>query len=203
MSALQSAKLFLAPLGWRLLSGTLRLDPPVPPPTAGGVIFACLHRDILPALIYVRSLRPALVVSNSPDGDILVRTLGHENYAFVRGESGEDGRRAFVHLRRLVEGGAHAGLAVDGPRGPFGFIHEGVLQLARFTGRPIVPLGFLCGMAASLNTWDRTVVPWPGSRVKVLQAPPVHVPRDATSQELAVTRELLATWFAGEAEATS
>ena len=203
MSALQSAKLFLAPLGWQLLSGTLRLDPTVPPATDGGVIFACLHRDILPAIVYVRTLRPALVVSNSPDGDLLVRALGRENYAFVRGESGEDGRRAFVNLRRLVEDGAHAGLAVDGPRGPFGFIHEGVLQLARFTGRPIVPLRFVCARAWSLNTWDRTVVPWPGSRVTILQAPPLHVPRDATSREMGETREWLAAWFAGGAEAES
>jgi lysophospholipid acyltransferase (LPLAT)-like uncharacterized protein len=196
MRGLQGWKLALAPVGWRLLCATTRLAPAGPPPaTPDPCIFACLHRDILPAIMYVRPLRPVLLVSNSPDGDILVRTLGAGNYGFVRGASGENGGRAFVQMRRLVEAGRSAGVAVDGPRGPYGVVQEGVLQLARLTGRPIVPLVARARRAVVLDTWDRTVVPWPFSRVEMGQAPPLHLDRQAGADELAAARQRLSDWF--------
>lgn len=200
MSRWQGLKMAAAPLGWRLLGSTVRLHPRGLPAEAEPAIYACLHRDILPAILFVRPVRPVLVVSHSPDGEILVRTLGEQGYGFVRGATGEGGGRAFVELRRLVENGASAGLAVDGPRGPFGCVHDGVLQLARLTGRPVVGLRCRYGAAVSLGTWDRTRVPWPGSRVHVELAPPVLVPREAGAAELASRRESLAAWLLADGE---
>ncbi len=114
----QGLKLLLAPLGWRLLRATVRVVPPSPPPVSGPRIFACLHRDILPAILHVRAARPVLMVSSSPDGDILVRTLGERDYGFVRGSGEEHGGRAFVALCRAVEEGRARGWRWTGPRGP-------------------------------------------------------------------------------------
>ena len=173
MMVLQGLKMIMAPPVWGMLRSTVRLDlSSQGDEYPDGCIFACLHRDILPAIMYVRAARPVLVVSNSPDGDILVRTLGERHYSFVRGASGEGGGRAFVQLRRLVEDGRHAGLAVDGPRGPYGVVHEGVIRLARLTGRAIVPLVARPGRATRLGTWDRTVVPWPFSRLEMIRGAP-------------------------------
>ena len=96
MTPLQRAKLLLAPLGWRLLTTTVRVRPARPAAPPGPCIFACLHRDILPAILHVRDRRPVLMVSASPDGDILVRTLGERDYGFVRGSSEGGGGRALV-----------------------------------------------------------------------------------------------------------
>jgi len=195
VSVLQRLKYLAASGGWRLMRDTLRLDPLLPPVPEGAIVFACLHRDILPALLYVRTLKPVLVVSNSPDGDLLVHALGDEDFSYVRGATGDGGSRVFVALRRLVENGAHAGLAVDGPRGPFGVVHDGVLQLARLTGRPIVPLRCRCRVSSSLRTWDHAAIPWPGSRVEIRQGPALLVPRDASLEDLADTRNRLAAWL--------
>ena len=51
MSPLQRAKLLLGPVGWWLLRTTVRVRPALPDAPAGPCIFACLHRDILPAII--------------------------------------------------------------------------------------------------------------------------------------------------------
>lgn len=150
---LQGLKLVLAPPAWTLLSHLVRIDQRAPSqvPT-GPCIFACLHRDILPAILYVQPARPALMVSHSP----------------ARVFTGEGGGRALVALRRELEAGHSVGVAVDGPKGPFGAIHEGVLHLARLTGAPIVPLRAVSRRALVLGTWDRTVVPLPmgGTRIE-------------------------------------
>lgn len=54
MPLLQALKLALAPPVWRLLTASWRCNETAlgPRPDAGPVIFACLHRDILPAIRY-------------------------------------------------------------------------------------------------------------------------------------------------------
>lgn len=199
MMVLHGLKMILAPPVWGMLRSTVRLDfSSQGDEYPDGCIFACLHRDILPAIMHVRAARPVLVVSNSPDGDILVRTLGERHYSFVRGASGEGGGRAFVQLRRLVEDGRHAGLAVDGPRGPHGVVHEGVIRLARLTGRAIVPLVARPGRATRLASWDRTIVPWPFSRVEMIRGAPRYVSAESAAAELEEARRDLEAWFADE-----
>ena len=187
-------KLWLAPVAWRLLSGGWRCNAtalaagPVPHP----VIFACLHRDILAAIRYCRPARPTLLVSKSPDGQILIRTLAREGYGFVRGSTGHDGHEGFVGLLRTLRAGRHVGVAVDGPRGPFGHIHPGALQLARRSGAPIVPLTVSGEGCRNLQTWDRTLVPLPWARLTVTAGEPVPVAADADPAELDRLSELLA-----------
>lgn len=182
----QRLKLALAPPMWRWLAGSWQInltarrdgDP------QGPVIFACLHRDILPAIRHCQPAGPALLVSKSDDGQILIRTLAPDGFRFVRGSTGHDGREGYVGLLRELRGGHHVGVAVDGPRGPFGHVHPGALQLARRAAVPIVPLTVRARRCVRLNTWDRTVVPWPRARVEVTVHPELNVPPDADPSAL-------------------
>lgn len=168
---------------------------PEPDSGDGPFIFACLHRDILPAIMFVRSARPALLVSDSLDGEILVKTLGRREYRFVRGATGGDGGRALVLLRRELDAGHSVGLAVDGPEGPFGSIREGVLHLARLTGVPVVPLVARASRPLVLDTWDRTVVPMPFRGVKMEIGPILWIPRDLGTHDMAGYLTRLAEFF--------
>lgn len=183
---LHRLKLALAPVGWRLLSGTWRCPSTevTPNDPGGAVIFACLHRDILVAIRFCRSARPSLLVSKSTDGQILIRTLQRDGFGFVRGSTGHDGREGFVGLMRELRAGRHVGLAVDGPRGPFGRVHPGALQLARRAAVPIVPLRVAGSGCIQLNTWDRTRVPLPGARLEVTVMPRLLVDPDADAEEM-------------------
>ena len=135
--AVQGLKLALAPLALaHPAPATGGLEPVGPsgcrtPAPASSP--ACTGTSCRPSATSDRA-RPALLVSNSPDGEILVRTLGGQDYGFVRGGTGEDGGRAFVRLARQLDAGHSVGLAVDGPEGPYGAIQTGVLQLARLDG---------------------------------------------------------------------
>ncbi|MCK9995404.1 MAG: DUF374 domain-containing protein [Candidatus Krumholzibacteria bacterium] len=195
--SLQRWKLALAPVVWHFLKSTVSVGEFVPRGNLGNgpVIFACLHRDILPAIMYVRGVRPALLVSDSPDGDILVKTLGRRDYRIVRGATGGDGRRALVLLRRELEAGHSVGLAVDGPEGPFGSIREGVLHLARMTGAPVAPLVARASHPLVLNTWDRTVVPIPFRKVEVDIGPVIWISQDSRDVDMKKHLAGLAEFF--------
>lgn len=198
---LQGLKMTLAPWAWRLLEGSLNLEPLSPSYLTGGpYIFSCLHRDILPTIMHVKSARPVLLVSHSGDGDILVRTLGTTYYGYVRGATGEDGGRAFMGLMRHLEAGRNVGIAVDGPKGPFGRIHDGVLQLARLSRAAIVPLVATPSRARTLASWDRTVVPYPWSRVTFQKGPMMSLPRQAKEDDMILARRDLARFFGVEEE---
>lgn len=201
--SLQRCKLALAPGAWRFLKATvgLREFSAGSDLEAGPIIFACLHRDILPAIMFVRGVRPTLLVSDSPDGDILVKTLGQQDYRFVRGATGGDGRRALVLLRRELDAGHSVGLAVDGPEGPFGSIREGVLHLARVTGAPVAPLVARTNRPLVLDTWDKTVVPVPFRRVEMIIGPVLRIPRDTEEHDMAGYLARLAEFFGVEEEA--
>ena len=178
--SLQRWKLRLAPLAWRLLvaASPVRPRPEARPAHAGPVIFACLHRDLIPAILYVRPARPVLLVSHSADGEVLIRVLSPDGFGFARGSTGRGGGAAFVRLLTALREGRSVGVAVDGPRGPFGEVREGVVQLSRLSGRPIVGLRARPGRSWRLRTWDRTLVPWPGVGVEVRESPPLQVPAD-------------------------
>ncbi len=169
-SGMQGLKLLLAPVMWRFFERTVKIETYTP--TVDNIdqpiIFVSLHRDLIPAIMYLKPTKLAIVVSNSPDGDILVHTLGTENYNFIRGASGKDGGRAFVGMRRMLESDVSVGIAVDGPEGPFGNIHDGAFRLARLTGYPILPVKADPGRALRLGSWDRTVVPFPFTDVKMV-----------------------------------
>jgi lysophospholipid acyltransferase (LPLAT)-like uncharacterized protein len=182
--ALGRLKLALARPGWRLLSVAWSCNE-APPPDGRARIYACLHRDIMPAIRYCRSARPTLLVSKSPDGQILARALADDGFGFVRGSTGHDGHEGFVGLLRVLRAGGVVGVAVDGPRGPFGHVHPGALQLARRSGAPIIALTVRCRGCVQLRTWDRTVVPLPGARLQVAPADPLIVAADAGPEQLA------------------
>lgn len=191
----QPLKEGLAPALWRFLAATARpraAEGQAPAASRPAAIFACLHRDILPALLYVRRWRPVLLVSQSRDGDVLIRTLRPDGFEFARGSTGPTGGPGFVRLLAALREGRCVGLAVDGPRGPFGAVRDGVMQLSRLSGRPIVPLWAGEGRYWRLRTWDRTLVPWPGAAFTLVEGPPLQVAPDAGEAEMAAARGRLA-----------
>jgi lysophospholipid acyltransferase (LPLAT)-like uncharacterized protein len=202
--SLHASKMLLGPLGWRLCFGSVRVhaerasEAPSPSPC----IYACLHRDLIPAILHVRRERPVLLVSSSPDGDILVRILRRYGFGFSRGSTGKDGGQAFVRLLAALRSGRSVGVAVDGPRGPFGAVREGAVQLSRRSGRPIVPLLVRPGRHWRLHNWDRTVVPCPFSRIAILEGEPLLVEPGVAGSELEAWRQRLAGALLGEAPRT-
>lgn len=141
--------------------------------------FAVLHGRSLAMLACMRYEGCTALVSRSRDGDWATALLGALGYGVVRGSSSRGGTAGLRGLLRAASAGRVPALTVDGPRGPAGRVAPGVVALSQIAGIWIVPLAASCRRSLRLRSWDRTLLPAPGSGLLVLAGRPVKVPRDA------------------------
>ena len=119
---------------WRV-----RMHGCVPDVSDPGHLVAFLHGDMLVPATYYRRTPAAVLISRHGDGELIaqiLRRLGRHRP--VRGSSTRGGARAVLEFLRRH---ADVGWAVtpDGPRGPRGRVHDGVIMLAAGSGRPVLP----------------------------------------------------------------
>ena len=115
-----------------------------------------------------------LLISSSKDGELLARTMKYFNHDTVRGSSSRGGRAAFKKMLDLCQEGVDIVLTPDGPRGPRHELKDGVVQLARMSGRPVMPLAFVCSRGHRFKSWDRFLFPFPFSRSVYSFGDPVY-----------------------------
>jgi lysophospholipid acyltransferase (LPLAT)-like uncharacterized protein len=71
----------------------------------------------------------------------------------------------------------------DGPRGPAYRIQDGIIQLAKVTGRPIIPVSTFTHWKIRLKSWDQLQVPLPFTRCDLKYGEPIWIPREASDEE--------------------
>jgi lysophospholipid acyltransferase (LPLAT)-like uncharacterized protein len=104
-----------------------------------------------------------LLISSSKDGELLARTMKYFGQDTVRGSSSRGGRAAFKEMLDLCQEKVDIVLTPDGPRGPRLELKDGVVQLARMSGRPVMPMAFVCSRGHRFKSWDRFMFPYPFS----------------------------------------
>ncbi|MDO3379569.1 lysophospholipid acyltransferase family protein [Geoalkalibacter halelectricus] len=127
-------------------------------------IFPFWHEQLLLMIKCYRGPGAKILISSSKDGELIARTMELFGQGTVRGSSSRGGAAA---LRSLVQAGKEPfdlGITPDGPRGPRREIKEGIVHLARLTGRGVVPLAFVCSRGYRFSSWDRFLLPYPFSR---------------------------------------
>lgn len=147
---------------------------------ARGPVIVALWHFSFPFLVYhFRSYDSVLLVSASRDGEILARLMNCLGYRTARGSAARKGAvEALREMVRLIkEEGLHSAAVADGSRGPAQKAQRGIIHLASRTGAPIIPV--ICGADRKVrfNSWDRTLLPLPFSRVTVFYGEPLYVPR--------------------------
>jgi lysophospholipid acyltransferase (LPLAT)-like uncharacterized protein len=170
------------------------------PEDHGALLFAFLHGNILPTAYIHRSTKAAVMISEHGDGEVIAQIASRLGYVPVRGSSTRGGARAFLRLAR-----DHADRIVaitpDGPRGPRGSVHEGVIQLAAETGRKILPASYAVLRGKRLGSWDRFVIPGPFARIVEHLGEPLAVPKGLDGLHRAeLARELERRFVEGEAK---
>ena len=115
-----------------------------------------------------------LLVSPSKDGELFVRTMKYFDHETVRGSSSRGGRAALRELLSLCKEKEDIVLTPDGPRGPRHELKDGVVQLARMSGRPIIPVAFTCHRGHRFKSWDRFLLPYPFSRGVFSYGAPIY-----------------------------
>lgn len=156
------------------------------------VIFAIWHDQLLLMVNAYRGPGARILISQSKDGELIAKTLECFGLGAVRGSSSRGGRKAFRALLALAREPYDLAITPDGPRGPRHQVKEGVVQLARLSGRPVVPLSFACSRGYRFSSWDRFLLPFPFSRgVFVFGEPLVfHKEESIESFQQRLTRNL-------------
>jgi lysophospholipid acyltransferase (LPLAT)-like uncharacterized protein len=155
------------------------------------VIYAFWHGHLLYLMYRYRGSGVYILVSQSEDGEMLSRILQRFGLPTIRGSSSRGGRRSLLELVRRARAGASAAIAPDGPRGPRHQAQSGIITLARLTEIPIIPLAVGARWKIECQSWDRFLLPLPGSRVIVAYGESVVVPSDADTEVLEQKRQEL------------
>lgn len=158
---------------------------------APAILTAWHGRHLLPPLFRRGDTRLAVLVSRSRDGEInaaVARGIGME---VIRGSGGRNpkrwvekgGVRGMLEMLDALENGVSVAMVADVPRGTPGRCGPGIVQLARLSGRPIVPTAAATRPRITLPTYDRMQVPLPYGWGAFVAGVPIHVDRDPQRTE--------------------
>ena len=138
--------------------------------------------------------RAASLVSRSPDGEVNAIALRHAGVRAIRG-SGARGRdfrdkggvAAMRAMVRALNDGEMVVMTADVPK-IARRCGEGIVTLARLSGRPIVPVAVVTSRRKDFDTWDKTFVGLPFGRGAIVLGEPLFVSGDAGPVALEAAR---------------
>ncbi|MDR3435900.1 lysophospholipid acyltransferase family protein [Telmatospirillum sp.] len=152
-------------------------------------ILAFWHGRILMMPYCWRREKPInMLISQHRDGQIIAQTVSHFGIDTVSGSSSKGGSAALRTMLKSLKAGQCIGITPDGPRGPRMRASDGIVQVARLSGCPIIPCSFSAGRRKILGSWDRFVVALPFSKGLFVWGAPIEVPSDSRADELLAIR---------------
>ena len=173
---------------------TVNFEPLRPLMDSRRFILAFWHARILMLSYVHKGLGAAILVSRSDDGELIARVVQKQGHVTVRGSSSKGGLPALARLIKTLGSENRPGVVVpDGPQGPRYVVQPGVILMAKRTGYPIIPLTCSSRKMKIFKSWDRFVLPFPGSDGRVAYGTPIHVPEDADGETLRACRRRLET----------
>jgi lysophospholipid acyltransferase (LPLAT)-like uncharacterized protein len=123
------------------------------------IILAFWHAQQLMIPLGYRGTGSHVLISQHGDGEIIARIIARFGHDAVRGSSTRGGTGAMRALIKLGRSGRDLVVTPDGPKGPRQVAKVGVVQLAKATGLPIVPLAFACSKKnfsrVGIGSWSR------------------------------------------------
>ncbi len=128
------------------------------------------NRLFLAGEVYRRFRHPRVtygLVSASKDGAWLAAFFELVGLRTVRGSSSRRGREAMFELAARLSEGSDVSITPDGPRGPIYSFKPGPAILVRRSDARVLLIGSTSGAAWRLRSWDRFILPWPFSTVRI------------------------------------
>ena len=126
------------------------------------------------------------LISASNDGEIIAEAALSLGVKSVRGSSKRHGASAALSLIDKLKEGSSIGIMVDGPRGPKGKVKDGIINIAKLSGVPIIPVSWQSRQKTfvKFNSWDSFQIPFGPCKTIALFGEPVYIPNDATKEEI-------------------
>jgi 3-deoxy-D-manno-octulosonic-acid transferase len=158
-------------------------------------IVALWHGQFMMASMHRPDVPVAAMVARHGDAEFIGATMENLGVDLVRGAGAGDrkkdrgGASALRAALQCLANGTSFVMTADVPPGPARRCGEGIVTLARMSGRPIVPLAVASSRSLVLDTWSRLTINLPFSKLAYVYGEPIFVPRDATPGQLEDIRQ--------------
>lgn len=129
-----------------------------------------------------------MLISSHRDGLIIARTVSYFGIDTVAGSTSKGGSAALRTMLKSLKTGICVGITPDGPRGPMMRASEGIVQVARMSGKPVFPCTYSAARRRLMGSWDQFMVAWPFSRGVFEWGRPIFVPADASPEQMEAAR---------------
>jgi len=154
-------------------------------------IGAFWHGRLLMMPFAYKGRKLSFLVSPHRDGQVAGKALERFGFHAILGSTYRKGFSGFREMVKAHRDGSDVAVVPDGPRGPRHRAQIGVIELAKLTGRPVIPFTFSASRRKVLRTWDRFLIPYPFSKGVFLWGEPVHVDPKGDRSHLEERRLLL------------
>ncbi|MBN8913081.1 MAG: DUF374 domain-containing protein, partial [Rhizobiales bacterium] len=142
-----------------------------------------------------KNFRVSAIAARHADASAIRALLGQFDIEVVQGAGANERKRdkggvyALRTATRLLKGGSTFSMTADIPPGPARRSGTGIVTLAKFSGRPVVPFAVATSRFLVLPTWSRMTINLPYSKLAYVIGDPIWVPADADADMLEVQRQ--------------
>jgi lysophospholipid acyltransferase (LPLAT)-like uncharacterized protein len=155
------------------------------------IIAAFWHQRLLMMPFLPHRGKVGMLISQHRDGEFIARAVKLFGVDSVRGSTTRGGLAALRGMIRFFRKGGNLAVTPDGPQGPKHIVQIGVVELARQTGAPIVPVTYSASRCKVFGSWDNFILPLPFCKVAYVWGEPLFVPREIDKDGLEENRLLL------------
>ena len=141
-----------------------------------------------------REYRVEAIVARHGDAELVAQVLSRFEISAIRGAGAGDrkkdrgGAYALRAAMKALEEGAIVAMTADVPPKRPRIAGDGIVTLARMSGRPIIPVAAATSRFLVLNTWSKMTVNLPLSKLGWVAAAPIFIAPDADDEALEQAR---------------
>jgi len=146
-----------------------------------------------------REFNVAAIVARHGDAEIMAYVLEKFGISAIRGagagrrKKNRGGAYALRAAHHALNQGTIVAMTADVPATKPRVAGDGIVTLAKLSGRPIIPVAAATSRYAVLNTWSKMTVNMPFSRLAVVAGDPIFVAADADEAALETARRNVET----------
>ncbi len=137
-----------------------------------------------------------VMISRSADGEVNAIAASKFGLGLIRASGGRNARqikkrggmRGFIEAVRSLKDGYSIAMTADGPKGPSRKAGDGIVQLAKHSGRPILPVAVATSRSIELDSWDKASINLPFGRGSIAVGELIWVPAEADDDGLEACR---------------
>jgi lysophospholipid acyltransferase (LPLAT)-like uncharacterized protein len=137
-----------------------------------------------------REFGVSAIVARHGDAEVMARVLEHFGISAIRGagagarKKNRGGAYALRAALRALENNNIVAMTADVPPSKPRIAGEGIVTLARLSGKPIIPIAAATSRFFALNTWSKMTINLPFSTLVLAAGDPIFVRPDANETEL-------------------